>query len=150
MEQKIEPSSWDDLADVVDTSTKVVRIPKTSEAAGRDVFVRIRGLTPVDLLKALNFPLDEINRLVSEEAEEGAFKKAMAEHVQTFSVDDLFAMLDATVRVGLVEPDPKTGDLRKLSRDFEFLFEQIVALTIPGGDAASRARFRDDGERGSD
>lgn len=141
-EEKQGTSSWDDLADVSDTSTKVVRAPATSEAAGRDVFVRIKALAPLDLIRALNFPMDEVNRLATGKATEDEYQKAMAEHISTFGVEDMFAMVEETVRTGLVEPDPQTGDVKKLSRDFGFLFGEITAMTLPSGSVAERARFR--------
>ena len=149
MEQNKQRASWDDLDGVEDISTKVVRLPATSDVAGKDVFVKIRGLTPMDLVRAINFPMDEINRLVADQADADTFQKTVAEHVATFSVEDMVEMLEATARAGLVEPDPKSGDVKKLSRDFEFLFHEISAMTMPARAAEIRARFLEYGERGS-
>lgn len=142
-------ASWDDLAGIELAGTKEVVCPATSAAAGRDIVVRVRGVAPLELVKILNFPIGEIDAMVQRAAVADEFAKAIGEHVSVMTAEQMVGIMESTVRVGLVEPDPSTGDVRKLSRDFDVLFREIMALTIPKDDAAAAARFRDDGECGS-
>jgi len=112
--------------------------------------VKIRALGPMELVKAYNFPLNEINAMSEAGAGPDDFQAAMKEHTDTFDLADLTKTVEATISAGLVEPDPADGDIKKLSRDFDFLFEQITALTVPSKAVDEAAAFREDGERAGD
>lgn len=145
-----QTSSWDDLEGVELAGMKAVVCPATSAAAGREIVVRVRGVAPLELVKILNFPIGEIDAMVQRAAGQDEFTKAIAEHCSILTAEQMVGIMESTVRVGLVDPDPATGDVRKLSRDFDVLFHAIMELTIPKDGAAAAARFRGDGERGSD
>lgn len=141
--------SWEELDALADVGTKTVLCPDTSAALGREVFVKVRGLSPDDLCVAYDFPMDEIRALAAKDDPAAATEAALREHVAALSVEDVSKMVERTVRVGLVAPKPEDGDVSKLSRDFQFLFMEIMELTSPKEIADVRARFRDGGERGS-
>jgi hypothetical protein len=143
-------ASWDDLASIEAAGVEVMLLPETSAAAGRDVFVKVRAISPLELVRILNFPMDEINAMVQRDADVEEYAKALGEHSALMTAEDLLNVLESTIRVGLVEPDPASGDLKKLSRDFMAIFQKVVALTMPKDATAAAARFRPDGERGSD
>lgn len=143
-------ASWADLEAVDIAGTKEVVCPATSEVAGRAIIVRIRAIRPLELVRVLNFPMDEINAMVQRSANADEFETALKEHQSLMTAEQLEAVVIETVRAGLVEPDPATGDARRLSRDFAVLFREIMALTIPPGAVDTASRFRGDGERGSD
>lgn len=147
--QKKAIASWDDLDAIAEFTTDTILLPATSAAAGREIYVKIRPLGPLDLVKAMNFPMDEINAMIIQGSDEELFREKLAEHVRTFEAEDLNRMIEAAVRIGLVEPDPKTGDISKLRRDFEFIFGRITRMTVPQEVAEDGARFRGDGERAS-
>lgn len=143
-------ASWDDLEGVTGAGSQVVLLPETSAAAGRDIFVKVRAIRPLELVRIMNFPMDEINQKIAANASAEEFATAFAEHASLMTADDLLNVLESTIRVGLVEPDPKSGDIQKLSRDFMTIFQAIVALTMPAEGVEAAARFRGVGERGSD
>lgn len=143
-------ASWDDLASVEAKDVAILRLPETSEVAGRDVFVKVRAIGPLELVRVLNFPMDEINAMTQRDADAEEYAKALGEHASLMTAEDLLSVMEKTVRAGLVEPDPKTGDLSKLSRDFTTIFRKVVELTMPSTAIEAAARFRPDGECGSD
>lgn len=143
-------SGWDDLKEVEQTETRVFRLPKTSEAAGRDISVKVRGITPLEMVAAYNFPIDEINAMLEERADAEKYTAALVEHTSTFGVADVQRTMRAAIKLGLVEPDPNHGDIDKLKRDFSLIFSEIVALTMPEASTKEAATFPDSGERSSD
>lgn len=145
MTDEKKTTSWDDLAELSDVGTKVVTLPATSKVMGRDVSVRIRSLAPLELVRAYNFPMDEVNRMIEESEPAEKWAAAMREHANAFGIEDLQKTIESTVRLGLVDPSPTDGDLKKLSRDFNFLFREITSMTVPQDEAADGAAFRTDG-----
>ena len=138
--------SWDDLEGVEDAFTKTIKCPKLSDSLGQEIFVKVRALDGIELLKALNFPMDEINQMVAEDAKPEVFAAAVQEHAKTFSVQELLETMESVIKVGLVEPDPSDGHLKRLSPDFETIFAEIVAATVPKEAAGKAAGFRPNGE----
>lgn len=142
-------ASWDDLEGVKGAGSQVVLLPETSAAAGREIFVKVRAIKPLELVRIMNFPMDEINAKVHANASAEEFAQSFAEHASLMTAEDLLSVLESTIRVGLVEPDPKAGDIQKLSQDWMTIFHAIVALTMPKEGTEAAARFRGVGERGS-
>ena len=138
--------SWDDLDGIEDAFSKTVLCPKLTETLGKDVFVKVRALDGMELLKAINFPMDEINQMVTDDAEPEAYVAAVNEHAQTFSVSELMETMESVIMIGLVDPVPSDGSLRKLAMDFETIFSEIVSITVPKGAASQAAGFRPNGE----
>lgn len=151
MEPKKSPviASWDDLDGVNGAGSQIVLLPETSAAAGRDIFVKVRPIKPLELVRIMNFPMDEINAKIQQNASAEDFANSFAEHASLMTADDLLRILESTIAVGLVEPDPKSGDIQKLSRDWMTIFHAIVALTMPKDGMEAATRFRGIGERGS-
>lgn len=141
--------SWSELENVEDVFSKTVLLPGLTERLGKEVHCKVRAIEALEIVKAFNFPLAEVNELVAENAEPDAFGKAIQEHTKTFSAEQMLDTMQAVIKTGLVEPDPSEGNLRKLSSDFETIFLAIVGLTVPKGAVAEAAQFREDGERGS-
>jgi hypothetical protein len=135
-------ASWDDLESIKGAGSRAVLLPETSAAAGREIFVKVREIKPLELVRIINFPMDEINAKIQANASADEFAKAFAEHVSVMTAEDLMSILESTIRVGLVEPDPKSGDIQKLSPDWMTIFREIVALTMPAEGMDAAARFR--------
>jgi len=137
---------WNDLEEIADLSTKVVELPATSKALGHEVFAKIRAIDPMDLVGALNFPMDEINQMVADKTGEFDLGKSIVEHTEAFDLGDLLATVEKVVMAGLVEPDPSGGNVKKLKGDFMHLFTEIVALTMPPKEVDEAATFPANGE----
>lgn len=138
--------NWDELANVEDSFSKTILCPKLSEALGEEVYVKIKAITPVEFLAAINFPMDEINQMVADKAEEKVFVDAIQEQTQALGLDGLMETMESIVNLGLVEPDPKGGNIGKLKEDFETIFAEIVKLSMPGEAVAQAGKFPTDGE----
>ena len=87
-------ASWDDLEGVTGAGTNVVLLPETSAAAGREIFVKVRAIKPLELVRILNFPMDEINQKIQQNASAEEFATAFAEHASLMTADDLLNVLD--------------------------------------------------------
>ena len=137
---------WDDLADVEDALSRTVLCPRLSEATGSEIYVKIKAITPVEFLGAINFPMDEINQMIAEDADEKVFIEAIQEQSRALGIDGLMETMESIVKLGLVEPDPASGNLGKLKPDFETIFKEIVEMSLPGKAVAEAATFPEDGE----
>ena len=142
-----EVGKWDDLAGIEQAGTKLVVLPATSEALGREFAVRIRKIGPMDFAKAINFPIDEINRLMEQAETSEDWTGELQAHAKTMDAEDLFKTVDAMLMVGIVEPEPTKEALAKIAPDKFFLFSEISQFTISNKDAAEAAGFPADGEQ---
>ena len=139
--------SWDELEGMEDVFSRTVLCPNLSKITGQEIYVKIKAITPVDFLSAINFPMDEINQMVADNAGEEVFVKAIQEQTQALGVDGLLETMESIVKLGLVDPDPTSGSLVKLSADFESIFKEIVEMSLPGEGVAKASKFPSDGEQ---
>lgn len=138
-------ASWDDLAAVESASTAVIDLPILSAKLGRPLQAKIRAITIMELVKAIDFPMDEMNRLVAESKSGEDWTKAAHEHIETLDVQQLMKVMENTIAIGLISPDPKAGDIRKLEPDWGTIFTEICKLTSPPEALQQGAAFRTDG-----
>lgn len=143
-----QASSWDDLGDLEAPFTAVLTLPDTSKRIGQAFIVRVKAIAPIELVKAYNFPLDEVNRL-QESGGKDAVEAALNEHQQTLTPQEQYDAIKAVVKCGMVEPKPDDVNLDRIARDFVFIFNKIVELSKPE-DAESAATFHRDGEQSGD
>lgn len=149
-EQKI--ASLADLEENRTTSGKIVTLPDATKKKGEDVNIAVRAIEPIEFVKALNFPIDEVNALIHSEQDEGTFAHNFEEHVKTLGYDDLIECGQCVIELGTIEPVIEPGTARKFFSDSDimFAFKAIRDLTMPGRSAEEAASFRGDGELGSD
>lgn len=138
--------NWDELADVEDSFSRTILCPKLSAAMGQEVHVKIKAITPVEFLGAINFPMDEINQMVADNADEKVFVEAIQEQTKALGIDGLMETMESIVNLGLIEPDPKGGAIGKLRPDFETIFKEIVEMSMPGKAVAQAGKFPADGK----
>ncbi len=151
-----ETGSWDDLAEIEATGTKLIVLPETTAAVRKinpdapDFSIRIRALGQMDFVKVSNFPIDEVNQLMRGALEGDDFRaewnSQFKEHVQTLGVAELFKMIDDTLMLAIIDPEPTAEGMAKIKADHNFIFTEITKLTIPDKEAAEAAGFRPDGE----
>jgi len=138
--------SWDDLENTEDVFSKTVLCPNLSKAMGEDVHVKVRAIDHMEFLGAIDMPMDEINQMVGESAEPEAFTKAIQEQATTLGIEGLLAAQESVIKIGLIEPNPTEGNLRKLTMDFNTIFKAITDLTMPAKGVAQAGIFPADGE----
>ena len=144
-----EVGSWDDLAGMEPPGTKVIKLPETSKALGRDFCVRIKQIDTIDFAKALNFAIDEINAMVLEGATGEQWTNGVTAHAKTLSVGDMFRAIDSTLMIAIVDPEPTPEALKLIHADKAFAFREISRYTVNPEEAAEAAGFRGDGEQSS-
>lgn len=148
-----ETGSWDDLAGIEATGTKLIVLPETTAAVRKinpdapEFTVRICALTQMDFVKIINFPIDEVNRLMTEGVDGEEWGNQFKEHVQTLGVPELFKLIDDTLTIGIIDPEPTAEGLAKIKADHNFIFTEITKLTIPDKEAAEAAGFHSDREQ---
>lgn len=133
---------WDELAEFDPVRTKVVNCPALSKKLGREINVVIRAIGPMDLVRAFNFPLDEMNKMVFEDTTGEDWTKAMTEHAVAIGVDEMVKGIEKTILIALVEPTPDEAQIKKLMPDYEAIFGEICSFTMPMEAAADGAAFR--------
>lgn len=144
MKDRKTASNWGDL-EAIET-TQVITLPEMSKRIGHDFNVEIRAIDPMELVKAFNFPMDQINQLVHGGAEADEFNGKFAEFVQTMDADQMIKSMESAIRICMVNPNPAEGNLRMLINDYGFIFSAITKLTMPEVAVQQAADFRPDGE----
>ena len=137
---------WAELEKAEDVFSTDVLCPSLSKAMGEDVHVKVRAISHMEFLAAIDMPMDEINQMVGADAEPEAFAKAIREQSEALGLEGLLMAQESVIKIGLVEPNPADGNLRKLTMDFNTIFKAIVDLTMPPKAVAQAGQFPADGE----
>jgi len=134
---------WAKLKLAQSLNTKTVVCPKVSEILGEEYKVTVRAIDAKDLLNVGDFPIGEINELVARDAKADEYTTAWKEHVESLDVDDLLVMIERTVEIALVDPDPNDpeADVSLLKGDYETIYKAVLEMSIPKGDAETAATF---------
>ena len=130
--------------ETLDPTTKIVELPALTAKLGKPVNVRIQRISPLDLLKLYNIPMDEINAIAASGDDGQGYGDLVEEQMKTFDVDDYQNMVSSVMTKGIVEPEPSERFIKKIEADSVYLFGQIMEFTSPKENAEATARFRKD------
>ena len=147
MSEEKKLASLADLQEARDASSTIVTLPGASAKAGREINVRVRAIEPIDFVKAINFPADEINAIIHGRSTQEDYEASVEEHSKTLGYDELLVAGARIVEVGVVEPKIPAGEAQKQLSDSDIMvvFNAIQSLTMPVDVAEAAATFRDDG-----
>ena len=139
-------ATWDEMA-FAGIDEDLVKLPALSEQKGEDVFCKVRGLAPIELVKCYNMPLAEVDQLAADDPTGAKLQQALSEQVHAMDPQELLDTIERVIHAGLIEPKPDSDAkmVDRLGPDVMEVFRAIAERTTGAKEAvADAADFREE------
>lgn len=139
-------ATWEEMA-MNGIEDDLVLLPGLSKVKGEDVYCRVRGIAPLELIKCYNIPLAEVDALAEADPTGEALHTAVKEQAAAMDPQEMLETVERVIHAGLVEPKPDSDQkmVDRLGEDVMVVFQAITERSTGSKEAVADAGdFRED------